>query len=107
MPLHAKLFATAKLDLRQINRLIVIRKAADQVKISCIGLPSASLMGRLDGVMFSRSGGTPRAAHNVASTSPIATSFSSTVVTSALVRPYAWPPRIPPPPNTHDHAAGK
>src|SRR3954469_24245867 len=107
MPPHAMAFLNCENGLGQMNRLASIRKAADQASISQIGLPSAILIGRLDGVIFSRSGGTPRAAHKVASTSPIATSFFSTVVPSALVRPYACPPRIPPPANTHDHAAGK
>ena len=52
-----------------------------------IGVPSAILIGRFCGVEFVSSGGTPSAVESVASTSPMATWFSSTVEPSSLVRP--------------------
>jgi len=56
---------------------------------SSIAVPSAMRIGRPTSEMFWRSGSTPAARQKVASTSPTPTWFSSTVVPSALVLPYA------------------
>ena len=85
---------------------------------TCLGLPgsmpvvnrtaveSAIRIGLPSSEMFCDRGSTPSAWHNVANTSPTPTCLSSTVVPSALVRPKAWPPRMPPPASTVDHARG-
>ena len=72
-----------------------------------MGVPSATLIGRPIDVMFSVVGATPSDWAKVARMSPTSTLPLATDMPSAVVLPYACPPRIPPPAKTHDQAPGK